>query len=101
MRWPRAGLLLPRLTTPHVLQWCFLLVIELKVSPQLLQPCFSLSRLVLEDPFLGSSCGVKWWQSTSQHMVGSCVIHEQYTHRAKKPDVDQGVKQEFCGPLSA
>lgn len=51
----RASLLLPRLTTPHSLQWCFLLVMELKVSPQLLQPCFSLSRLVLEDPLLGSS----------------------------------------------
>lgn len=51
----RASLLLPRLTAPHSLQWCFLLVMELKVSPQLLQPCFSLSRLVLEDPLLGSS----------------------------------------------
>ena len=54
---PAAGLLPPGLTAPHNLQWCFLLVMELKVSPQLLQPCFSLSRLVLEDPLLGSSYG--------------------------------------------
>lgn len=43
------------LTTPHSLQWCFLLVMELKVSPQPLQLCFSLSRLVFEDGFLDSS----------------------------------------------
>lgn len=57
MEVPAAGLLPPGLTAPHSLQWRFLLVMELKVSPQLLQPCFSLSRLVLEDPLLGSSCG--------------------------------------------
>lgn len=46
-----------RLTAPHSLHRCFLLVMELKVSPQLLQPCFSLSRLVLADPLLGSGYG--------------------------------------------
>lgn len=62
-RWDQqvGGLLPPGLTAPHSLQWCLLLVMELKVSPQLLQPCFSLSRLVLEDPLLGSDC----WRQTA------------------------------------
>lgn len=42
------------LTSPHSLQRYLLLVMELKVSPQLLHPGFSLSRLVLEDDFLDS-----------------------------------------------
>lgn len=45
----------PGLTTPHSLHRCFLLVMELKASPQLLQPSFSLSRPVLADPLLDSS----------------------------------------------
>lgn len=61
MKVPTVGLLPSGLTAPHSLQWCFLLVMELKVSPQLLQPCFSLSRLVLEDPLLGSDC----WRQTA------------------------------------
>lgn len=44
------------LTAPHGLQRCLRLVMELKLSPQLLQPCFSLSRLVLEDPLFGPGC---------------------------------------------
>lgn len=46
----------PQITAPHGLQRCLRLVMELKLSPQLLQPCFSLSRLVLEDPLLGPGC---------------------------------------------
>lgn len=72
------------LTAPHSLQWCFLLVMELKVSPQPLQPCFSLSRLVLEDPLLGSSYGKQMAAvSFSARWRGDCVIHRQCTRRAK------------------
>lgn len=72
------------LTAPHSLQWCFLLVMELKVSPQPLQPCFSLSRLVLEDPLLGSSYRKQMVAvSFSARWGGDCVIHRQCTHRAK------------------
>lgn len=55
--WPLSDLLppsCPMLTSPHSLQRYLLLVMELKVSPQLLHPGFSLSRLVLEDSFLDS-----------------------------------------------
>lgn len=55
--WPLSDLLPPScamLTSPHSLQRYLLLVMELKVSPQLLHPGFSLSRLVLEDDFLDS-----------------------------------------------
>lgn len=48
---------LPRLTAAHSRQRCLLFMMELKVSPQLLQPDLSLSRRVFEDPLLGSCYG--------------------------------------------
>lgn len=64
------------LTSPHSLQRCLLLVMELKVSPQLLHPGFSLSRLVLEDNFLdsiykeASGCHQLWSVSARWPAVG-------------------------------
>lgn len=70
----------PGLTAPHSLQWCFLLVMELKVSPQLLQPGFSLSRLVLEDALLGSSYRGQTAAVSSQHRrTGSSVRDTRHT----------------------
>lgn len=85
---PRAGIHLPRLTTAHSLQRCLLLVIELKVSPQLLQPGFSLSRLVFEDPLLGSCCGGQTAAVSAAHLVGGFVIRGN-PRSAGRPEVDK------------
>lgn len=48
------------LTAPHCLQWCRLFVMELKLSLQLLQACFSLSLFDFEDFLQHSGWNEKW-----------------------------------------
>lgn len=60
------------LTAPHCLQWCRLLVMELKLSLQLLQACFSLSRLDLED-FLQESL----WNEEHNYVIKRKKIHKR------------------------
>lgn len=60
------------LTAPHCLQWCRRLVMELKLSLQLLQACFSLSRLDLED-FLQESL----WNEEHNYVLKKKKMNKQ------------------------